>query len=490
LKSEVIPEYAECIKINENYPKTSVIGRVYKVEGETATKSDWLISFNGENYPSVDKKRFKPSTKEAYEAQFKKEKDVKKEQAVIIENKEQWNFALNIIRNGKKLYSYISDTCLNTDNGCYCSKEYYEQEGYEVISFEKWCEQENIVNPFKEKIKQLELKIGKWYTCIDIPNSIICNRGNNKGYGMWDYYWKFSPTAYFIGTTSEWKELSDKEVEERLLKYAKEHYPVGTKFKSAYTSNQTYEVETNNYFMWKGLTGVVVDEPSGVSIYHEGKWAEIISKPEVKSNKFPPVGTRVKLLKGINGCTGANGLTGIVTDEKGTNGLIHSNEGFNVLTDNNQIWTFNGTWKEVKSEEPPCKVGDYLYIIDVTKDGENPHKEAYSGDIIEITNIYKEKDNPKYGDWWVSHKPNSFSGGGFRIGGNGYQWNKHIRLATGYEIMPKLSQDYPLLYEQAVQTGRVILGAFKEKPKLKLKSNNKKVIISKKHVQVSNKHLI
>lgn len=56
--------------------------------------------------------------------------------------------------------------------------------------------------------------------------------------------------------------------------------------------------------------------------------------------------------------------------------------------------------------------------------------------------------------------------------------------------MPKLSQDYPLLYEQTVQTGRGILGAFKEKPKLKLKSNNKKVIISKKHVQVSNKHLI
>jgi hypothetical protein len=58
-----------------------------------------------------------------------------------------------------------------------------------------------------------------------------------------------------------------------------------------------------------------------------------------------------------------------------------------------------------------------------------------------------------------------------------------------FEDFPKYVKEHSLTFENVVYTGRGILDALKEKPKLKLKSN-KKVIISKKQVKVSNKHLI
>lgn len=68
-----IPEYVECIEENVYDYGTNVIGKIYKVFGVTPNHINpyYLIEYGGIKYLSVSKHRFKPSTKEAYEAQFK-----------------------------------------------------------------------------------------------------------------------------------------------------------------------------------------------------------------------------------------------------------------------------------------------------------------------------------------------------------------------------------------------------------------------------------
>lgn len=76
------PEYVECIKQSSTDWGTNEIGKVYKVEGDT--RVDWEISFDGKKLPSVWKERFKSSTKEAYDTQFKEWwKDLKKGDYVV-----------------------------------------------------------------------------------------------------------------------------------------------------------------------------------------------------------------------------------------------------------------------------------------------------------------------------------------------------------------------------------------------------------------------
>ena len=67
-----IPEYVECIEESVYDYGTNVIGKIYKVFGVTPNhiNPDYLIEYGGIKYLSVSKHRFKPSTKEAYDAQF------------------------------------------------------------------------------------------------------------------------------------------------------------------------------------------------------------------------------------------------------------------------------------------------------------------------------------------------------------------------------------------------------------------------------------
>lgn len=441
-----IPEYVECVTGYSNY---IIPNYIYNVINRSSTDNLKLICNIESHYRagaslfvSYNEFTFKPSTKEAYDAQARKEMKFEKG---------KWYKNLGNMRN----YIAKFDKIENNNWHCleYIWQDLYHYTAGNLTSDFKYAEETSLEeiqqylpnghpDKIKSEMKQLELKVGKWYTYVNMPNSIICNQGNDRGYGIWSENWNSSPTACYIGTTSEWRELSDKEVEERLLKYAKEHYPVGTKFKSAFMDgNSTYNVELNNYFMWRGLDGVVVNDPNGASIYHKGEWAEIISK------------------------------------------------------------------SETKSEEPPCKVGDYIYIIDATKNGKYPEYAKYNENIIEVTKIYKEENNPKYGGWWINYTPSDFSGGGCRINGSGWQWNKHVRLATDDEIhkfksgwkissikdLPEYTKSYPLVGDirPYMWTAHPFESEKKveSKPKLKLKSN-KKVKISKKQIKVSNKHLI
>lgn len=63
---------------------------------------------------------------------------------------------------------------------------------------------------------------------------------------------------------------------EELLKIAKENYPAGTVFKSAFDPQNTQIVEGN----WENVSNGIIVSPGATYIYYKENWAEIISKPE------------------------------------------------------------------------------------------------------------------------------------------------------------------------------------------------------------------
>lgn len=62
-----VPEYVECIK-KAPYNFYGEVGTVYKIINLNYKKSDYILE--GSHSGSTDRRRFKPSTKEAYDAQF------------------------------------------------------------------------------------------------------------------------------------------------------------------------------------------------------------------------------------------------------------------------------------------------------------------------------------------------------------------------------------------------------------------------------------
>lgn len=84
-------------------------------------------------------------------------------------------------------------------------------------------------------------------------------------------------TAYNEGVRNI-SEIKTKPVilDEALLEEAKRRYPVGTTYKCSFDSNDTYTVRTQAFSMSKSDT--VYGEYNKGHLFHEGKWAEIISQ--------------------------------------------------------------------------------------------------------------------------------------------------------------------------------------------------------------------
>jgi hypothetical protein len=70
------------------------------------------------------------------------------------------------------------------------------------------------------------------------------------------------------------------------------------------------------------------------------------------------------------------------------------------------------------------KVGDYIFVMIKGKN---------FGDILKVEDIIIETKTD-YSGICIRHTPNSFSGGGFRLNGNGYIYGKDVRHATSEEI--------------------------------------------------------
>lgn len=53
------------------------------------------------------------------------------------------------------------------------------------------------------------------------------------------------------------------------------------------------------------------------------------------------IGTKIEIIETRDGCRGAQGKIGVVTDRKSYNGLLENEPGYNVETSNGQIWRIN-----------------------------------------------------------------------------------------------------------------------------------------------------
>lgn len=123
---------------------------------------------------------------------------------------------------------------------------------------------------------------------------------------------------------------------EEFLKIAKESYPVGTVFKSAFDPQNTQIVEGN----WEKVSNGIIVSPGATYIYFKEKWAEIISKPEVKeetmtlleeAKKRFPIGTKFEMCNTNKIATITTGLfrdLGICFHEVDEEGLSLETDGF------------------------------------------------------------------------------------------------------------------------------------------------------------------
>ena len=64
------------------------------------------------------------------------------------------------------------------------------------------------------------------------------------------------------------------------------------------------------------------------------------------------VGTKIKIISTTNGCRGAEGFIGVVTDECSNSGMLKSDPGYNVKLATGTVWRINPDAKVEILEEP------------------------------------------------------------------------------------------------------------------------------------------
>ena len=114
---------------------------------------------------------------------------------------------------------------------------------------------------------------GKIYKIKDRTNleklgNFIDDQGQTNGSAPENY-------KYFKPSTPEAFQRQE------LLEEAKRKYPVGTRFKSAY-SNSCVEIVKNTNFYYHNNSDITANSIHGITVYHGGNWAEVI-KPIFKS---------------------------------------------------------------------------------------------------------------------------------------------------------------------------------------------------------------
>lgn len=331
-----IPEYVECIKEENDKYFYGKLGTIYKV-------SNWIHSFSdcmleGTTSGSTDRKRFKPSTKEAYDAQFKIKEIIKVKPFEILsffdkqtklklelqKNKKYKNINTNIeiticlstIEYHKKyeIQSVINEEGnifmigdiitptitdspnkgkgfkiigfrLNKAKTMICAITNVHSNGVGIDKIEHFIEKEiekpikSILEQWLEKTKALNLSLKELITYIgsDVTCDYFVIYKNLNGYLSRD-----KAKILF----DEWnKEVV---IEETLLEKAKRLYPVGTKFKCA-NGNDINRGENfsiiENYDNKPRFQGDYLHSENSW-IVHNGQWAEIIEDEPKVGDKF------------------------------------------------------------------------------------------------------------------------------------------------------------------------------------------------------------
>lgn len=71
------------------------------------------------------------------------------------------------------------------------------------------------------------------------------------------------------------------EEQDKIVEEAKFRYPIGTKFTSSmYPDKNNSDVVKSTSFYWWKTSDLCADSPGGTSVWTNGRWAEILFKPE------------------------------------------------------------------------------------------------------------------------------------------------------------------------------------------------------------------
>ena len=299
------PEYVECIKEETDNYFYGRLGKIYKV-------SNWFHSINdcmleGTTSGSTDRKRFKPSTKEAYNAQFvvKEPEFVLPEKWCIRQNKKEINDWLN--QNKQTGFTYSSRNGnefvhFPEKNGYHLNTNI--QDGYTEITFEQFKKyvlkeeivEEKVIEPlpqFKvietiETIIKVENNEGNQFFIGDV---VISSNGTIQTIESFDYnkaktnIIAFTSRQSILGNSigiDKIEHYIEPKVEETLLEKAKRLYPVGTKFRVACNPKYIGTVKDHKDYPFQDVDIVNlntienIDSYTGMTVFYKGKWAEII----------------------------------------------------------------------------------------------------------------------------------------------------------------------------------------------------------------------
>ena len=309
-----IPEYVECAN------PQGWITTIKENNGNLIFKNDFKSTCHTQikDLNLLTGSQFKPSTKEAYDAQFvvKEPEFVLPKKWCVLRN-EKNHKTLNKWCNENKL---IGDMCSYTDN--------VERLIYSEITNSSWNKYKRFSNKINDNYIEITFEQFKKYvlkeeTAIEFGNKIdkeiieplpqfkvietietITKVENNEGnqffigdivksnYSEVIHYikgFKYNvdktnilaiteklPGGIGIDKIEHYIEPKVEVKEETLLEKAKRLYPIGTKFKAARGSNGEYKVQSNSEFRENGDGAICIQTQGNGTIYYNGVWGEII----------------------------------------------------------------------------------------------------------------------------------------------------------------------------------------------------------------------
>lgn len=327
-KVNSISEYIECIDIGYYINSCSIVkynilkvGNIYKVSNVRPASTypkrivletkEGLIEIGCNQYETL----YKPSTKEAYEAQNSNQ--------FIVGNWYKCSCNTNLYRfhSIKDNKYFVNDARINPTNKTQGDCDFIGyKEGLIENSLLSYFSPANkadmeIVNIYLPNNQSTNFKVGNWV--VSLGDFISFKRGSigqitevTDGYGLNAKSFKIS-TQTFTNDACSWFRLATQdEIGNYLISEAKKKYPEDTLFIPAHlsTTKETCLRRPEYHFYYekdiiylKNEQGLVVNNNVGQSyvVYHNGKWAEIVSKPEEVKWQ---IGGWVKCLYDIGDC--------------------------------------------------------------------------------------------------------------------------------------------------------------------------------------------
>lgn len=269
--------------IPNNFQKGNCPGMVDNIRQCTSEEKQWLNVCIAEN--KFIEKDYALRGYDMYGKALQSEM----KQCVITSTQEEWSFCLSKcnqssaiakesseFKENSKQYPEGIAVCIKGNS--YCRLNWFRNNNYQVISFQEWLDLNDYT--FPEEIKPVDkpFEFNKWYKA-NTADGLFFIQSKNTGYGFRSNhvnYW-FTNNGDFEWNINGVEPATDSEVKERLLSYAKEKYPVGTKVKSAQNSSSCWN--TNNSWVFTELYRLA---NFGYAVFYEGKWAEIITTSTTK----------------------------------------------------------------------------------------------------------------------------------------------------------------------------------------------------------------